>query len=77
MDKGKIAMCDECITITKDRYKELLEYESFSLWVLNSIVIESLPNIELTKEKLKEISNDEKYKAIQCILQELLNKKGE
>lgn len=68
MDKGKIAMCDECITITKDRYKELLEYESFSLWVLNSIVIESLPNIELTKEKLKEISNDEKYKAIQCIL---------
>ena len=42
----------DCVTITKERYQELLDYERVALWALNSIVVASLPDIE--SEKLKE-----------------------
>lgn len=67
-DKENIPGCEECITIPKERYRELLDYESIALWVLNSIVVSSLPNIDLTKDKLKELSNTEKYKKLQSII---------
>lgn len=62
----------EHVTITKVRYQELLDHERFALWVLKSIVTESLPNIEMTAEKLKELSNDAKCKAVQAAFQEAL-----
>ena len=65
----------DCVTITKARYQELLDYERIALWVLNSIVVESLPDMEMKAEKLKELSNDAKCKAIQAALQEALKGK--
>lgn len=63
----------DCVTITKTRYQELLDYERVALWALNSIVVASLPDME--SEKLKELSNDAKCKAIQAALQEALKGK--
>lgn len=67
--------CGDCVTITKDRYKQLLDYEKFTMWVLNLIVVSSLPNIVVTEEKMKEMSNDAKCKAIQEAFHEALNRK--
>lgn len=63
----------ECVTISKERYQELLEYESVALWAFNVIIVESLPSIE--DEKLKEISDDAKLKAVQAAFQEALKNK--
>lgn len=65
----------ECVTITKARYQELLDYERIALWALNSIVVASLPDIEMKAEKLKELSNDAKCKAVQAAFQEALKGK--
>jgi len=61
------------VTITKARYQELLDYERVALWALNTIVVASLPDME--SEKLRELSNDAKCKAIQAALQEALKGK--
>lgn len=66
---------DECVTITKARYQELLDYERIALWALNSIVVASLPDIEMKAEKLKELSNDAKCKAVQAAFQKALKGK--
>lgn len=63
----------DCVTITKTRYQELLDYERVALWALNNIVVASLPDIE--SEKLRELSNDAKCKAIQAAFQEALKGK--
>lgn len=76
-DKRSNPTCEECVTIHKDRYQELLDYESLALWFLNLIIVSSLPNIEMNKEKLKELSNNTKYKAVQDMLKEALKAKGE
>lgn len=68
MNHETIPTCGDCITITKERYDKLLEYESIALWVLNTIVVSSLPSIELTADAMKDISNDEKYKALDVLL---------
>lgn len=65
----------DCVTITKARHKELLDYERIALWALNSIVVESLPDMEMKVEKMKELSNDAKCKAIQAAFQEALKGK--
>lgn len=65
----------DCVTITKARYQELLDYERIALWALNSIVVESLPDMEMKAEKLKELSDDAKCKAIQAAFQEALKGK--
>lgn len=65
----------ECVTITKARYQELLDYERIALWMLNSIVVASLPDMEMKAEKLKELSDDAKCKAIQAAFQEALKGK--
>lgn len=71
----EMATSGECVTISKERYQELLEYESVALWAFNVIIVASLPSIE--DEKLKEISDDVKCKAIQAAFQEALkNKEG-
>jgi len=62
----------ECVTITKARYQELLDYERIALWALNSIVVTSLPDMEMKAEKMKELSDDAKCKAIQAAFQEAL-----
>ena len=66
----------ECVSITKARYQELLDYERVALWALNSIVVASLPDIEMKAEKLKELSDDAKRKAVQAAFQEALKGKG-
>ena len=63
----------DCVTITKTRYQELLDYERVALWALNTIVVASLPDIE--SEKLRKLSNDAKCKAIQSAFQEALKGK--
>lgn len=63
----------ECVTLSKERYQELLEYESVALWAFNVIIVASLPSIE--DEKLKEISDDAKCKAVQAAFQEALKNK--
>ena len=65
----------DCVTITKERYQELLDYERIASWALNSIIVASLPDIEMKAEKLKELSNDAKCKAIQAAFQEALKGK--
>lgn len=65
----------ECVTITKARYQELLDYERIALWALNSIVVASLHDIEMKAEELKELSNDAKCKAVQAAFQEALKGK--
>lgn len=65
----------DCVTITKARYQELLDYERIALWALNSIVVESLPDMEMKAEKLKELSDDAKRKAVQAAFQEALKGK--
>ena len=65
----------ECVTLTKERYQELLDYERITLWALNSIVVESLPDIEMKAEIRKELSNDAKRKAVQAAFQEALKGK--
>lgn len=65
----------DCVTITKARYQELLDYERIALWALNSIVVESLPDMEMKAEKLKELSDDAKHKAVQAAFQEALKGK--
>lgn len=65
----------DCVTITKARYKELLDYERIASWALNSIIVASLPDMEMKAEKLKELSNDAKCKAIQAAFQEALKGK--
>ena len=65
----------ECVTITTARYQELLDYERIALWMLNSIVVASLPDMEMKAEKLKELSDDAKCKAIQAAFQEALKGK--
>lgn len=75
--KSETSKDGECITIPKERYHELLDYESLALWFLNLIIVSSLPNIEMNKEKLKELSNNTKYKAVQDMLKETLKAKGE
>ena len=65
----------ECVTITKARYQELLDYERIALWALNTIIVASLPNMEMKEEKLKELTNDAKCKAIQAAFQEALKGK--
>lgn len=65
----------ECVTITKARYQELLDYERVALWALNSIVVESMPDMEMKAKKLKELSNDAKCKAVQAAFQEALKGK--
>ena len=65
----------ECVTITKARYRELLNYERIALWALNSIVVASLPDMEMKSEKMKELTNDAKCKAIQAAFQEALKGK--
>lgn len=69
MDNESIPTCGDCVTITKERYDKLLEYERIALWVLNTIVVSSLPSIELTADAMKDISNDAKCEAIQKALQ--------
>ena len=73
--KSETSKDGECITIPKERYHELLDYESLALWFLNLIVVSSLPNIEMTSDAMKDISNDAKCKAIQKALQEALKSK--
>lgn len=68
MENETIPTCGDCITITKERYDKLLEYEKFAIWVLNAIVVSSLPSIELAADAMKDISNDEKYKALDALL---------
>lgn len=75
MSKNDIPICNECVTIPQERYKQLLEYEQIALWFFNLIVTNSLPSIELKEEKIKEIKNDAKCKAIQAAFQEALNGK--
>lgn len=75
MAQNNNSTCGDCVTITKARYQELLDYERVALWALNSIVTASLPNIEMTAEKLKELSNDAKCKAVQAAFQEALKGK--
>lgn len=71
----EMATSGECVTISKERYQELLDYESVVLWAFNVIIVASLPSIE--NEKLKEISDDVKCKAVQAAFQEALkNKEG-
>ena len=65
----------DCVTITKARYQELLDYERIALWALNSIVVTSLPDMEMKAEKMKELSDDAKCKAIQAAFQEALKEK--
>ena len=65
----------ECVTITKARYQELLDYERIALWALNYIVVASLHDIEMKAEELKELSNDAKCKAVQAAFQEALKGK--
>ena len=65
----------ECVTLTKERYQELLDYERIALWMLNSIVVASLPDMEMKVEKMKELTNDAKCKAIQAAFQEALKGK--
>lgn len=76
MDKHEsTAEICECVTIPKERYQQLLDYEHLALWTLNSIVVASLPDIELSAEKMKELSNEAKCKAIQAAFQEALKEK--
>ena len=75
MAQENIPTPGECITITKARYQELLDYERIALWALNSIVVASLPDIEMKAEKLKELSDDAKCKAIQAAFQEAMKGK--
>ena len=75
MAQENIPTPGECITITKARYQELLDYERIALWALNSIVVASLPDMEMKAEELKELSNDAKYKAVQAAFQEALKGK--
>lgn len=75
--KSETSKDGECITIPKERYQELLDYESLALWFLNLIIVSSLPNIEMTSDAMKDISNDAKYKAVQDMLKEALKAKGE
>lgn len=63
----------ECVTISKERYNELLIYESIALWAINVIIVASLPNIK--NEKLKELSNNAKCRAVQAAFQEALKRK--
>lgn len=65
----------DCVTITKARYQELLDYERIALWALNSIVVASLPDMEMKAEKMKELTNDAKRKAVQAAFQEALKGK--
>lgn len=65
----------ECVTLTKERYQELLDYERIALWALNSIVVASLPDMEMKTEELKELSNDARCKAVQAAFQEALKGK--
>lgn len=67
--------CSECVTITKTRYQELLDYEQVALWAINTIVVASLPDIQMMSEKLKTLSNDAKYKTLQAVFQEALKEK--
>ena len=67
--------CSECVTITKTRYQELLDYEQVALWTINTIIVASLPNIQIMSEKLKTLSNDAKYKTLQTVFQEALKEK--
>ena len=75
MAQENIPTPGECVTITKARYQELLDYERIALWVLNSIVVESLPDMEMKVEKMRELSNNAKCKAIQAAFQEALKGK--
>ena len=54
----------ELVTVTKERMEELLQYERFAMWVLNGVIISSLPDIELTKEKYKDVPIEEKKKVL-------------
>ena len=65
----------DCVTITEARYQELLDYERIALWALNSIVVSSLPDMEMKAEKKKELTNDAKRKAVQAAFQEALKGK--
>jgi len=67
--------CGECVTITKMRYQELLDYEQVALWTINTIVVASLPDIQMMSEKLRTLSNDAKYKTLQAVFQEALKEK--
>ena len=67
--------CSECVTITKTRYQELLDYEQVALWTINTIVVASLPDIQMMSKKLKTLSNDAKYKTLQAVFQEALKEK--
>lgn len=65
------------ITISKERYQYLLDCEKLTEFVCNAIIADSLPNIELTREAMIEISNDDKMKAVQAAFTEALKQKGE
>lgn len=64
----------DCITMAKARYQELLEYERVALWTINTILVASLPDIQRMSERLKSLSNEAKYKALQVVLNEALKK---
>lgn len=48
--------------------EELLQYERFAMWVLNGVIISSLPDIELTSEIYKDAPIEEKKKVFGEIL---------
>ena len=75
MDTKNNSTPGDCVTITKVRYNELLDYERIALWALNAIVVASLSDIEMKSEKLKQLSNDAKCKAVQAAFQEALKGK--
>jgi len=58
----------ELVTVTKKRMEELLQYERFAMWVLNGVIISSLPDIELTSEIYKDAPIEEKKKVFGEIL---------
>ena len=66
---------DECITITKARHQELLDYERIAHWALNCIIEASMPDMQMKAENLIELSNDAKCKAIQAAFQEAMKGK--
>ena len=67
----------ECVTLTKERYRELLDYERIAHWALNCITEASLPDMQKKAEELKELSNDAKCKAIQTAFQENMKENEE
>lgn len=65
----------ESVTLTKERYQELLEYERIGRWAVDVITVATLDDILGNVAKLKELTNDARCKAIQAAFQEALKGK--